>query len=354
MTLAGDNRGLAAGRAAAGRGGSVLILALWTLFFLAALAVAVGARVGSALRLAEALSVEERGYLLAKAGVETVIGDLAADTNGWDALTEFWRTDEARFRDVPLSGGFFNVRCAVRDRAGWAEWTYGLADEESRVHLNEADTNLLAALFRVAGRLSRGEAAEVAEAIARYGDQKKQRLAKEDRRLTETGNAGYAPPQDRAVARFEIVPELLLVAGMTPELYARVAPFCTVYGLGKVNINTAPAAVLQALIEAGGVAGDETDAAALAEAVAAWREAGRNFELRGGGMADLRAAARATPGAEQVDAALARMRGADIGVRSSCFRGTVWARLEGRATDAARVEFVYDREKNAHVFWYRY
>lgn len=48
-------------------------------------------------------------------------------------------------------------------------------------------------------------------------------------------------------ALFRDVEELLYVYGMTPEIYATVAPFLTVRGGGQININTAPEAVLRAL-----------------------------------------------------------------------------------------------------------
>jgi len=46
---------------------------------------------------------------------------------------------------------------------------------------------------------------------------------------------------------FRSVDELLHVEGMTPDIYAAVAPYFTVYGSGIVNINTAPVPVLRAI-----------------------------------------------------------------------------------------------------------
>jgi general secretion pathway protein K len=48
---------------------------------------------------------------------------------------------------------------------------------------------------------------------------------------------------------FETTEELLLVKGMTPEIYDRVYDYLTVYGDGKININYASALVLQSLSE---------------------------------------------------------------------------------------------------------
>lgn len=50
-----------------------------------------------------------------------------------------------------------------------------------------------------------------------------------------------------ANAPFRSVDELLDVDGMTPGIYAQVAPYLTVYGSGTVNINSAPVPVLRAI-----------------------------------------------------------------------------------------------------------
>jgi len=46
---------------------------------------------------------------------------------------------------------------------------------------------------------------------------------------------------------FRQVEDLLMVEGMTPEIYARVAPDFTVYGNGQINVNTAPVEVLRSI-----------------------------------------------------------------------------------------------------------
>lgn len=46
---------------------------------------------------------------------------------------------------------------------------------------------------------------------------------------------------------FREVEELLNVYGMTPEIFAEISPFLTARGPGRVNVNTAPPAVLRAL-----------------------------------------------------------------------------------------------------------
>jgi type II secretory pathway component PulK len=46
---------------------------------------------------------------------------------------------------------------------------------------------------------------------------------------------------------FRQVSDLLMVEGMTPEIYARVAADLTTYGPGQINVNTAPVEVLRSI-----------------------------------------------------------------------------------------------------------
>ena len=92
----------------AGRYGSVLILSVWALFFLGALALAVGSYVSANLSLAGGLSKDLAGSHLARAGIERAIAELACDTNQWDAFTENW-ADPELFEQSSLPSGEFSV-----------------------------------------------------------------------------------------------------------------------------------------------------------------------------------------------------------------------------------------------------
>lgn len=333
------------------RMGSVLILALWVLFFLAALAVAVGAQVAGAIKLAESLRYQTLGQLMARAGVESAVQSLEGDTNNWDAATEPWG-QESRFRDVPLEGGAYSVTHMERDARGGGKVVFGLADEERRINLNLAETNLLESLLHVAGEVDRHTASEIVMSMGRYWTAKSERAAKRDRLLTGKAGSGYSDAQEGANIRFESLPELLLVPGMTVALYEKIAPFCTVYGYGKVNINTAEPTVLGALLDVGMGENDPADRDSLVKAIVAYRESGRVFEARGGGMDDLRADVSSMPGAAELNAALARIRGSNIGVRSSCFGGMLAVRLQGHTADDSRIDFVYERDRGVKVAWH--
>jgi len=93
---------------------------------------------------------------------------------------------------------------------GRGKFTYTIKDEESKVNINTAP-------FDVIGRLP-GLDIKLAQAI----------------------NASTLRP-------FKAKEEVLLVEGITDDNYKEFKDFITIYGDGKVNINTAPPEVLKAL-----------------------------------------------------------------------------------------------------------
>jgi general secretion pathway protein K len=58
-----------------------------------------------------------------------------------------------------------------------------------------------------------------------------------------------SPPYKPANAPFDSIDQLLLVKGVTPEVFEMLKPCLTVYGDGQININTAPAPVLESMSE---------------------------------------------------------------------------------------------------------
>jgi general secretion pathway protein K len=132
------------------------------------------------------------------------------------------------------------------------DWHYGdadvrvrIVDEMGKVDLNAADPPLLGALFRQAGAAP-GDADRIAGAIVDWRDP--------DSLLQPSGGAeddDYAAagrPYGANAAPFETIAEVEQVQGMTPALYARVAPFLTVYsGNGTPDPSYAAPEVLAAM-----------------------------------------------------------------------------------------------------------
>lgn len=130
-------------------------------------------------------------------------------------------------------------------RFGDAELTIRLVDESGKVDLNEADATLLTTLLGIVG----GEpeaAARLAGAIVDWRDPDP---------LTQPSGGAEDPDYASAGrihgakdAPFEGVAELEQVLGMTPALYAKVAPHLTVFsGRAQPDPAFASAEVLQAM-----------------------------------------------------------------------------------------------------------
>jgi DNA uptake protein ComE-like DNA-binding protein len=177
------------------------------------MAMSLGAAVRTDLIQTRRFQDETAAEFLARGGIEWAVhylNNLERQGHLWQAP---WQHQPALFHGRRLGPGTFDL--TYIDAAGALRSS--LQDEESRVHLNTAPLALLAALP--------GLTAASAEAIVAHRQQQAWRT-----------------------------PEELLAHGLvTPETFygtathAGVSAYLTVWGSGKVNINTAPLPVLAAL-----------------------------------------------------------------------------------------------------------
>lgn len=219
------------------QGGFALVIVLFVLLLLSML--------GGAFALAvrtEALAVRNAGedlagYALALAGVQQALAEVVGE---WEVnfLDPSGAMRFARKDGSPLP----SLAESVRVTAG--EVGYRILDEEGKINVNRADQKLLAALLRVVELPPGTNIDEVVDAILDWVDS--DRL----RRLNGAEDDYYLAlripylPKNGPMGALE---ELLLVKGITPELYALLSQVLTVWGTGRVNVNTAPPAVLRAV-----------------------------------------------------------------------------------------------------------
>ncbi len=221
--------------------GSVLIAVTWMLAVLSIFALAVSRQASQELLLGQWLRDRVAGRTLARAGVERALLEIQLDKMpAFEALNESWAVNEKAFREVPVGEGTFSVSCSQD-----GETYYGVCDESARVNLNLAGENPLKNLFRaVDPELEESDAVAIAQAIIDWRDG-------DDAQLADGAESSYyeslSPPYKAANAPFRAVEELSMVKGVTPELFQKVLPYVTVYSQGRVNLNTAPKTVLQAL-----------------------------------------------------------------------------------------------------------
>ncbi len=325
--------------------GSLLIVVLWSLFFLAALALVINISITPQLGLAAKLRDRTATRYLAQAGLRRAIIEIRLDeTEEFDALNDLWSRNEEAFKEIALSDNeYFSVEYVLpeSEEGGEEEKQYGLIDEERKININAMPAEVLKQFFEIVAETSSQDATDIADAIIDWRD--------EDDEPLDNGaeNAYYESLEDGYPCkngRFEILEELFLVKGITPDIYEKVKSRLTVFGSGQVNINTADELVLQGL----GM-GEE-----LAKKVVLFRKGGDgesgseddNFFEDGESITATLSGGRTLSPEEQEEFEVAA---AFLGVRSDNFRGEVVGGFKDRE-GVARITFVIHRDEKIR-YW---
>lgn len=203
--------------------GSILILVLWTLFILGALAIAINSYVWPQLNFAGKFRDRAKALYAAKAGAKLVIAQVVQDKDtGYDSLKDPWY--HAYEGDLPF--------------------TVSVEDEERKININKAKQETLKQIFMLTEAADEQAAKEIAASIVDWRDA-------DDKPLENGAETGYYAGQEPSYpcknADFQVLGELLQVRGMTQQVFDASKGYLTVYGLGSVNLNTCNETVLRAL-----------------------------------------------------------------------------------------------------------
>ena len=225
---------------------SIMIVTVWVLGFLTIFVVNLGFMVRTQLQFADHLQDRLKTYYLARAGIERAVVELYKDEDrGQDALNEPWANKEEFFKDLPLGGGFVTVSYKSGSQAGQEDITlYGAMDESSRIDINKAPPEILITLLERIGQVETEDAIDIARSILDWRDPD---VAVSVGGAEDEYYQGLSSPYKCKNSRFQIPEELLLVKGMSPEIFSRIKNLITVYGTERVNINTASYDCLYAL-----------------------------------------------------------------------------------------------------------
>lgn len=207
--------------------GVALIAVLWTLTLLAIIAAALSLETRSSTHIARNVVDHAAARAAADAGIQRAILDL-----------EGAPTDPTSFRTDGTVYAWRFGNCAVR---------ISVRDEASKIDLNKAPQELLAALFASVG-VDKVKAQSLATAVADFRDP-------DD--FPRPGGAEQAAYQDAGLAwgpknaPFQTVEELQQVLGMTPEIYRRVAPDLSVFSVTGTLPSTDDARLTKIVRQAG-------------------------------------------------------------------------------------------------------
>ncbi len=228
--------------------GSILILALWSLCLLSAFAVILNYQIRQALVLASRIDQKDKMRWIAAAGVAKVMAELKhSPAQTYDYLADPWSNNPAAFRDIPVGDGEFTLEYFYPDTySAVAQAGYGCVDEERKLNINQVEPEVLTRFFRVVLSVDESLAQELAACIVDWRDA--------DSQLSiPTGSAEYFyysslpfsyPAKN---ADFEVLEELLLVKGFSENVFEKIKDYVTIYGSGRVNINTTTQVILFAL-----------------------------------------------------------------------------------------------------------
>ena len=228
--------------------GSILIVALWSLCLLSAFAVILNYQVRQALVLAKRLEQRGKLRLIAEAGVAKGIQELINDPEKtFLSLEDAWSNNPGAFRNIQVGDGEFSLTYSYPNKkSGLLETGYGCVEEESKININKAELGVLERLFKVVLSCEDSVAQKLAASILDWRDADSE-LSIPDGSAEYLYYSGLAFPYAAKNSEFEVIDELLLVKGFTDNVFEKIKDYVTIYGDGRVNINTAPEAVLYAL-----------------------------------------------------------------------------------------------------------
>ncbi len=228
-----DNRGIA------------IVIVLWVVLVLSLLISGFAFTMHVETQVASYARKELKAEMLARSGVEVarmelIVSALSPTNSGIDALNQEWATNALMYVDHELGDGIFNVK---------------VTDEESKIPINRVTDLQLKRLFGLLGA-DPADGDVITDSILDWID------ADDLTRLNGAESDYYqslSPPYRAKNAPLDRVEELLLIRGVTPELYkgtpatdtdpARpgLADVFTTMTSGFINVNTASATVLGAL-----------------------------------------------------------------------------------------------------------
>lgn len=169
---------------------SILIICVWMLVFFSVMALGLYNIISSRVAFVMRIESDIIGQRLARSCVVYAKSERKKDLLKYDTLSKFKKKAEMEL--------------------GRGKFIYTITDEESKININTAPFEVVAGLPGL------------------------------DTKLAQAINASRLRP-------FKAKEEVLLVEGVDKDNYKEFKDFITVYGDGKVNINTAPPEVLKAL-----------------------------------------------------------------------------------------------------------
>jgi len=188
-----------------GRNGVAIVIVLWVVLVLSLLISGFAFTMHVETQVASYARKELKAEMLARSGVEVarmqlILHQQSATESGFDAPNQLWATNELLYVDHELGEGTFNVK---------------VTDEESKIPINGANDVQLRRLMAVLN-VDPSDGDVIVDSILDWID------ADDLTRLNGAESDYYlslSPPYRAKNAPLDRVEELLLIRGVTPELF---------------------------------------------------------------------------------------------------------------------------------------
>lgn len=239
--------------------GVALVMVLWVLMLLSIIALEFCYAMRTEVDICANQKDEIKGYFMARAGVERALletlrsmylqlkadePDVPGDEEGetpesvapaMESETEVWKVDGTPYK-VPFHDGSFKV---------------SIEDEGGKLDINYASEGMLRQL------LSNIELPEVpseeGNIVDIISDSVMDWRDEDDLHHLNGAEDDYynslPEPYDCKDGPFDAIEELLLVRGVTPEVYRQLSRHITIYSAGKINVNTTSLEILKTILQ---------------------------------------------------------------------------------------------------------
>jgi general secretion pathway protein K len=229
--------------------GIALILVLWVMTLLSVMATQFAYSMRSEASITRNFREETEAHYLSKAGVHLAVREILQEA---DLHTRDGSRNLAFFKIPPVKAAEEPVHPKAPNRSGIRVGDqevglveYEIRDEDGKLNLNGLNDQQTKLLLKQCGGMEEG--AELDELVNSIMDWKD---------LDQNHRAGGAeddyyesldPPYQSKDANFDTLEELLLVKGMTRDLYDRITPHLTVWPTRSLNKNTATPCALEVI-----------------------------------------------------------------------------------------------------------
>lgn len=236
--------------------GSVLVVCIWIVIILVLLALSIGRRASFEARILRYHLDRSQAFYIAQSGLERMYLEKARDEDkAYDSLSDSWSNKlkedgSPEFKDFVLGSGKFEIQYSYHESKNKKpKKLYGMQDEQSKININMIVTESGVSNDLLAEFLS------LIKDILDYDDRQAQELVDKfidwvdyDDNKREYGKEDYSDAalsaKNKPLSRLE---ELLMIDGFNLDIFNKLSNYITIYGDGKININTAPKEVLTAL-----------------------------------------------------------------------------------------------------------